>query len=133
MESQCPPHSKISFGISLSCQPTLSVSRKSRSPICEHGAPLTAPKQADRQRHTPINQIFLCPSSVVSYGPSVVKSHMECLCRVKLPCQCLGRVDCPNVTFGAPLTAKKQTDRDTPQVTILSFVLLSRLLGATPL
>ena len=43
-------HSKILYGMSLSCQPTLSVSRHSISPICDHGGPRQSPKTS---RDTP--------------------------------------------------------------------------------
>ena len=39
-----PSHSKIAYGISLSCQPTLSVSGVSILPICVHGGLSQSPK-----------------------------------------------------------------------------------------
>ena len=65
MGSQWPPHSKISFEISLSCQPTLSVSRKSRSTICDHGDPPHSLKTG-RLAETPSNQIFLLVQALSS-------------------------------------------------------------------
>ena len=45
-------------------------------------------------------------SSKISYVMSLLFQRHH----VKLPCQCLGRVDCPYVTMGVPLTAPKQAD-----------------------
>ena len=42
--------------------------------------------------------------------PLIVKSHMEWLCYVNLPCRCLGGVYHPSVTMEAPLRAPKQAE-----------------------
>ena len=42
-----PSHSKIACGMSLSCQPTLSVYGWSISSICDHGGPSQSPKTSN--------------------------------------------------------------------------------------
>ena len=75
-----PSNSKISYGKSLSCQPTLSMSH-----------PSVIMGDQNKQRYAQKNRVFLCPRSkrVVS-NPSILKYHMKCLWHVNLPCRCLG-------------------------------------------
>ena len=70
------------------------------------GAPIAAPKQwqiPPKQR----DLAFSLPKWVVRGGPSL-KSHIECLCHVNLPCLCLDWVYHPSMTIGAPIAAPKQ-------------------------
>ena len=55
LSSMEPSHSKISYAMSLSCQPTLVVSRHTISPICDQGGPPHSPKTG---RNAPRNALL---------------------------------------------------------------------------
>ena len=106
--SMHPSHSKIAYGMSLSCQPTLLVSGWSISTIFDHGGPSQSPKTS---RDRPKRMVFLCSCSKrVVCTPSISILHMECLCHVNLPFRCQSGVYHPSVTMGAPLRAPKQAE-----------------------
>ena len=72
-----PSHSKIAYGMFLSCQPTLSVYGWSISPICDHGGPYQSPKTS---RDTPatLNVTNILHQSICASQSLFVFRDSEC-------------------------------------------------------
>ena len=99
-----PSLSKIAYEMSPSCQPTLSVSGWSISPICDHGGPSQSPKTS---RDTPKGTKF---SFVHALRGQYAPLPQLNVCHGNLLFLCLAGVYYPFVTIGAPLSAPKQEE-----------------------
>ena len=116
-------HRKNKYAITMLSRPTLAVSRHTKSPICDHGGPLTAPK---RPETSPKPTDFpLSTSNVISVQSYHTKNYYV-ITMSSRPISTMYRHTISPICDQRGPPHSPKTAKKTPQTNRFSFVHLQR-------